>query len=750
MSKCQFCHQPIEGSLIVERNEKHYCCTGCATADEMLNGGDQLGPSAALVEKYAHLSLAEEGEGLEKFNATHQQWTVQLPAIHCTSCLILLERMGEWLPGVHDVRVSFSAKKATVQFNPQELSIALLAAWLDYVGYPPSLISQSKRNRNQIAQLGISGFAMGNAMMSAFPEYFGLNESGHAALLYFFRYSTAFFATISLLIAGRFYLENAYKAIRSAQWSLDIPIALGMLVLWFWSAYLILTGTSGGYFDSLSGLIFFLLLGRFLQAQTYEAFSFERTVQDFLPISVFSLNRQAFTRLADLQEGERIQIPTDGIIPAKCTTIAPAKLDYSFITGESDPQHISEGQSILPGGRNAGAPLQATVAEVPGQGVVEQLWKSNDREQTGWVSERITAIFTITVILAALTGGIIWYAIDPTRAAEIAVSVLIIACPCALSLAAPFAYGTASRFLSHLGLYFKSGIGLEKLANSTTFFWDKTGTLTHQSNAGNLSDLSAQHQSVLKAMTSRSEHPISQAISALLPQASPVELEQWESLPGQGIAAKFNGQIYRLGSAQWLQKPDGPTYFEKEGAELGYFSPVFSYREHLETMFEELTNMGAEHHLISGDSPRELPANWASYFDGKAHFNATPEQKAQIVNAHAGGVFLGDGLNDVQALEAADLGIAVVEGQMSYIPRSGGVLRSEMLPELPKMLRYAKKMIRWVRAAYILSLTYNVLGITVALLGWMSPVIAAILMPLSSISVVLFAVLGARLLRPKN
>jgi Cu+-exporting ATPase len=747
MHKCQFCKQPIDAGFKTTRDGNDYCCTGCATADAMLGGSDQEGPSVKLIDRYSHLSLIDHKEGLDKINGNHWQWTIQLPGIHCTSCLILLERMGEWLPGVRDVRVAFSAKQAVVQFDPEMISVSRLAAWLDFVGYPPSIITQKKKTTSGIAELGITGFAMGNAMMSAFPEYFGLSEETNYQLLYFFRYSTAFFATISLVVAGKFYLINAYKAVRNRQWSLDIPIALGMLALWVWSAHLLFTGQNGGYFDSLSGLIFFLILGRFLQGRTYAAFSFERTVDDFLPISVFSLTREEFVRLGDLKEGEEYQIPTEGIVPVKSILMGKAELDYSFITGESELQQLYRDQTIFAGARNAGSTLIAKVLQAPSQSEVEGLWKSKDRETTGWVSERITATFTISVLIISVLATVVWWFLNPERAIEIGVSVLIIACPCALSLAAPFAYGTASKLLSDMGLYMKSGLGIEKLAAAQRFFWDKTGTLTERASTVNITELSEGDKSVFRAMVGRSSHPVSRLLAQYLQEGPKATLSRWEEHVGKGIEAEFEGQTFALGSAQWLNTTGDQTVMAIEGHVVGGFGSEFSYRANLTELFQAITDLGGEHALISGDHPRELPRNWSKYFEGKSHFNKSPEQKSSLVQGQKNAVFLGDGLNDVKAMESADLGIAVVENSMSYIPKSGGVLLANQLLELPAMIRYSRRVRSLVKWAYMLSLLYNLSGVALALFGALSPVVAAILMPLSSISVVLFVVLGARALK---
>ena len=184
-----------------------------------------------------------------------------------------------------------------------------------------------------------------------------------------------------------------------------------------------------------------------------------------------------------------------------------------------------------------------------------------------------------------------------------------------------------------------------------------------------------------------------------------------------------------------------------DGHVVGDFKSEFSYRANLAELFKAIVDLGGEHVLISGDHPRELPRNWSKFFEGKSHFNKSPEQKSALVEGQKNGVFLGDGLNDVQAMESADLGIAVVENSMSYIPRSGAVLLANKLLELPAIIRYSRRVRSLVKWAYVMSLLYNLIGVALALFGVLSPVVAAILMPLSSISVVLFVVLGARALK---
>lgn len=748
IAHCGFCAQPmdLESSLAVD---DQYCCSGCQTADALIHGEGTTGPDRATLSKYEHLSVASDAEGLRKYDEHWYSWELELPHIHCTSCLILLERMPEWLDGVHELRVSFSAKRAHIYFDTSIVNPAVLAAWLDYVGYPPKLVGKTKRDRSLIINLGIAGFAMGNAMMGAFPEYFGLSESSDANLLHFFRYSTALFATLSLFTAGRFYLVSALKSLSAKTWSLDVPIAIGMLMLWGWSSYLLFNGISGGYFDSLAGLVFFLLLGRFLQTRTYSAFSFERTIKDFLPLSIYSEDQRAFVRLEDLKLGENVHLPEGGIIPVDLFLKAPAVVDYSFITGESDPVSLGVNEVAKVGGKSLDD-IHASVHATPSVSSLEQVWKAKD-QTTGWVSARLTAIFTISVLSIAFFSGIAWYYINPDRFVEIAVSVLIIACPCALSLAAPFAYGTARSNLAKLGLYLKEGKGIIDLSTLRNIAWDKTGTLTQKHPKASIHWEKGQHPELLFALASRSTHPISQAISKALTPSYSVVLGNWQESVGEGIRATTEyGTVLKLGSGKWLGLLEGPTYFFVDDILVATISVSAAYRDGMAEVFEALSAAQIDHHLISGDQPKELPTSWTSYFSDKSHFNQNPAQKAALLRTLPQTAFIGDGLNDIQAMHEAQIGLSVVEEDLGYFPQSDGILMSDGLSKLPAILRYSRRMVLVVRSAYLLSLLYNLLGVVIAVSGLLSPVIAAVLMPLSSITVVLFVVLLAQILQPKN
>jgi Cu+-exporting ATPase len=333
---------------------------------------------------------------------------------------------------------------------------------------------------------------------------------------------------------------------------------------------------------------------------------------------------------------------------------------------------------------------------------------------------------------------------------EIAVSVLIIACPCALSLAAPFAYGTAAAKLAQHNFYVKSGRVLASLASVQTLFWDKTGTLTRRGKKSSDISLAKEDAAVLRGILDRSTHPVAQAMLDAIGDGERLALEDWEEMVGSGIVARDGqGNVWRIGSGRWLHLTEGLTYVMRGDDILWQWEPQWTYRS-LGPMFEQLKAKGKNLHLLSGDRPRKLPEGWERYFGSNQWFEQRPEDKMRRVAQVEHSMYLGDGLNDVEAMAAADVGVAVVEDVLGFFPKGNAVIFASALVGVPNFLRYARRMKNWVRGAYALSLTYNLIGLGFALSGALSPVVAAILMPLSSITVVLFSVLGAYLWAPRH
>ena len=412
---------------------------------------------------------------------------------------------------------------------------------LSRIGYPPHFRSGDEApagpgNRALIYHIGVAGFCFGNIMLLSFPEYFGLSEMllGAAAgarwvggamnyLLLLLSLPGAFFS-------GRGVFTAAWYALRAHRITIDLPIALGMLALFGRSVYEILSGVGAGYLDSLAGLVFFLLIGRWFQTYSYARLNFDRDYRDYFPVAAYRENTEGAPEpiaSEDVEVGDVLLVRPGQLIPAdgRLLNTTANGIDYSFVTGEAEPSPAQEGQEVFAGGRATSSALRVVVAKPTDHSYLLQLWlREGDEKKKAEVAppEGLIRVFTASILLLAAGTLAYWYSTGTALAYRAATAVLIIACPCALALAAPFAYGTLQRLLARAGYYFRGPAVIERLGTVDTFVFDKTGTLTAEGGTPELHfvvERDSYFEGVLLAMVRQSGHPRSQAIAAALTAA---------------------------------------------------------------------------------------------------------------------------------------------------------------------------------------------------------------------------------------
>jgi Cu+-exporting ATPase len=694
--------------------------------------------------------------------------TLQLPAIHCSSCLWLLERLYRLHPGIGQVEVSLPRKQATITFSRQQLPLSELVRLLQRIGYPPQLSGSGTRGqrpngvpRRLLYQIGVAGFCFGNLMLLSLPEY---TNAGEVPLLY-----RRLFAFISLLLsipvlfyAGRDYLRSSWQGLLARRFVIDQPLALGMLAMLGVSLWEILTDTGMGYLDSLAALIFFLLLGKYFQARTYLALAFDRDYRAYLPLASLRLEADGQERpvpVRQLAVGDRIRVRHGEVVPADAELLsATATLDYSFATGESHPIPAQRGEAVYAGARVLGTSLELRVQRPMRQSQISRLWnlpafrKEYKGEQTE--SERLNLLgryFTLAILVLATGTALYWLWADPSQALFAATSVLIVACPCALAIAIPFTYGHMSRILGHQGLYLRRADVVEQLAGLDTLVFDKTGTLTQP---GTLAWQAAQPQAapmgpeaeqLVATLAAQSTHPLSRALHARLHAPEPpAPVAELAETPGMGVQGRVGGHSLRLGSASYAGATgsadgaaDSQVHVQLDGQYVGHYSLQARYRPHMQ---QWLGSLGQDYrlHLLSGDQPTD-EAQLRPLF-AHLQFRQQPESKLtymeQLAAAGHRAAMLGDGLNDAGALRVARVGIAVTEDTSSFSPAADAILHADSLPRLPQLLALARHSRRNLHTCTALSLVYNLIGLSFAVQGTLAPVVAAILMPLSSVGVV--------------
>ncbi len=707
--------------------------------------------------------------------------TLHIPAIHCVACVWLLENLFRLHPGIGQSTVNFPRREVALTFTPDKIRFSEVVALLASIGYEPALTfgELEKRavnpgRRRQWLQIGLAGFAFGNIMLFSIPQYFGLDSFNGPAFKALFGWLSLVLAFPVVTFSAGDYWKSAWLSIRQRVATLDIPIALGLVAIYGQSIYEIVTRTGEGYFDSLCGLIFFLLCGRAFQQKTQERMAFDRDYKSFFPLSVVRKRSaesgetiEECVSISQLEVSDRIVVRNGEIIPADAKLISgPAFIDYSFVTGESEPVAKAAGDYLYAGGQQVGAAIEVETVKAVSQSYLTSLWNHETfRKQRDETLDSLSNIFSrrfigivITVALGALAFWI--FRGDAARGLKSFTSVLIVACPCALALAAPFTLGTAQRWFAKASAFLKNIHVLERMARVDAIVFDKTGTLTSAGvNAVRFIEsstpLSADEQAWIFSLTHHSAHPHSSRLhESLAGRHTLLDVSNFNETIGCGIEGVVNGHAIRLGSAAWfaangisaMQIPaelGSAVHVAIDGRYRGCFLLASSLRPEADVMLRKLADR-YEIALLSGDNERERE-RFSSLFgsSAKLNFNQTPLDKLGFIRRlqESGKtvMMVGDGLNDAGALKQSDVGVAVVEKVGAFSPASDMILDAKRVPELFQFLNFARRATRIVRAGFAISSAYNVIGISIAAAGLLAPIICAVLMPVSSFTVVLFA-----------
>ena len=751
-----------------------FCCHGCQAAFFLINPEGQdlqhLLPYSANIEKWLTYDQKDVQKDILLFN-NEKVAVLQLvtPSIHCSSCVTLLEGLPKIEPSIIRSSVNFVQKELEVVFRIDKTPVSRLLALIESIGYPPVIKRNKADERNFQRQLlikiGVAGFCFGNIMLLSFPDY--LSEEMQS-----FGFDRMVFQWLSLIIAlpvffysGNDYLKNAWTHLKHWKSHIDIPIAIGMTALFLTSCWILFVEKGTGYFDSLAGLVFFLLIGKWYQNRTYKSLHFDRDYSDYFPLAVRRVRAgiEEVVPVRSLLPGDEVSILDGEIIPVDSTLLSgEAQVDYSFITGETELVPIEKGEGIWAGGRQQGAKLKIRVDKAVENSYLTSLWGQHEfqREKGDFSSliSRISGYFTISIVFIAIATGLVWMNIDSSKALLNAAAVLIVACPCALALSYPFAAGTAMRLLSKNGFFIKDASVIEGLSKIKGIVFDKTGTLTQRGNIemNYIGDvLSDQEEEIVKAMVENSSHPLSRALSNNLGSSSGIELRNYESVTGKGIIAFESGMEYRLGSESFVKSTspfsdkhgtsESAVFISINGNFKGYFKIKQHFRKGIDAMLNKLKNK-FKIYLVSGDR-RPKDDNVLEHFN-EEYFRQKPEEKFKFLTSKQKEVgplmMVGDGLNDAGALKASDIGVSIADDIYQFTPASDIILDSSKLEKLEQSLDFSHKVMSIIWLSLFFSFAYNVLGLYFAVSGKLTPLICAILMPASSVSIVAFVTLLTR------
>ena len=826
---CHHCGEICPDTSITT-DEKAFCCEGCKFVYELLRDNNlctyydisaQSGVSFKNIlpdkrrSRFDYLDDVYTQQSLLEFtNGVIAKTTFHLPQIHCSSCLWLLEKLHKLSSGIISSRVDFMRKEVSITFDPQHISLRGVVELLTTIGYEPELRQQNistlpektKQNQQPSAtslylKIGIAGFAFGNTMIFSFPEYLSGAGELDPRLRMFFGVMSIALALPVLLYSASGYFQSSWQSLRQRHINLDVPIAIGILALFVRSVVEIASGATSGYLDSFSGLVFLLLCGKLFQQKTFDAIAFDRDYKSYFPIAVTVRRKgmggddETTIPLSALDVGERMIIRNNELIPADSVLeSAVGHVDYSFVTGESVPVEVLCGNVLYAGGRVIGAALEMTSVKDVSQSYLTSLWNNeafqkHPKSALEQVSDTFGAYFTAFVLVLAGAAFLAWLP-NVGMAVNAATAVLVIACPCAMTLAAPFALGWTLKIFGNAGFYLKNTSVALELTRINAIVFDKTGTLTSaRTNRVRYKGLglTSHEQEYLAAALRHSTHPLTRSIATVMHYAYPAEISaqhqvcNFEEIPSRGFECRVEEHSVRVGSSEFvsgnllceqvksakvlkyhlpvqsahLQSPHlqgAQVHIAIDGAYKGHFTVNAEYRSGLGKLFAQLR---PKHklYLLSGDNDAEHDTLSDLFTDDRAMaFFQTPQDKLDCVKtlqeSGLGVAMVGDGLNDAGALRQSTVGIALAEERGTFSPACDAVISAQKLDRLADFISFAGYTRRVIITAFWISVVYNAVGLSCAVMGLLSPLVSAILMPVSNATVIGFTtaatILGAK------
>ncbi|MBL0183418.1 MAG: heavy metal translocating P-type ATPase metal-binding domain-containing protein [Chitinophagaceae bacterium] len=793
---CYHCGDACDSTPVIAE-DKNFCCQGCKQVYLLLNENNlcsyyDLDKAPGLKAKgkfvsdrFAYLDDDTTIQKLAQFKSDRQvNISFSIPQMHCSSCIYLLENLHRIEPGVKQSQTNFQQKEVFVTYDPQQVSLRKVVELLAFIGYEPYIslndTGSKKKNdfsKNQLYRIGVAGFCFANIMMLSFPEYFSSGNIEEAGLKATFTWINLLLSLPVLFFSASAIFSSAWKGLRQKFLNIDAPIALAIIVTFARSYYEIISGTGAGYLDSGTGIVFFMLVGRWFQNKTYDSFSFDRDYRSYFPLGVSVIDKGVEKNIpvTQLKVSDRIIIRNEEMIPADAVLMkGMASIDYSFVSGENTPVEKQKGELIYAGGKQTGSAIELEIIKEASQSYITRLWNneifnSKKNEEKSFIHPW-SRYFTMALFSIAIGALIYWWVFDTSKILPAVTAVLIVACPCSLLLSATFTYGNMLRIFGRNKLYMKNAGVIESLAKINSIVFDKTGTIT-QNHSSVLSydgtPLTDTELVAVRNITRQSSHPLSKIIASELKTVSEKEItvQHFKEYTGKGLEATVNDMEVKIGSAGFINQFDRGfasydtgthVHLMMNNVHMGRFTVRTQYRDGISNMIKQLRREDLDLFVLSGDNNVEKPNLEKIFGKGtRLHFNQSPQEKLDFVKDLQQGaknvLMLGDGLNDAGALMQSNVGIAVSENSAQFSPASDAILDGSKVGSLDKFIAYARAGKKIVLASFILSILYNMVGLSFAVLGTLSPIVAAILMPASSISIVLFVtILSSYVARKKG
>ena len=798
---CIHCSQPTDALASVDPQQV-FCCSGCRSAYELIHGWgldefyalrEQLRPASASAvvagpDRYVQFDEPEFlGRSAPQVQADGTcSAELAVAGLHCAACAWLIENVSASTPGWLSARVRMSDHSIRLVFDPKQTKLSSIAQLMGRMGYQLSPLDRSRdehikqESKRLLVQIAIAGFLAANAMWIAVALYAGEFSGVVFEYQYFLGLVGTALGALAVAGPGRTFFVSAFAALKSRTPHMDLRIALGLSVGTVVGIINAIRGSGYIFFDSLAALVFLLLIGRWIQFHQQQRAA--RAVDLMLRITprhatrIAEDGRTELVMAENLQRGQRIRIApgecvaVDGVIVAGATTI-----DRSLLTGESIPVSGTCGDSVAAGTINITAPIDVEVQAIGRESRIGRVMQSvesaaADKTPIVQLADRIGGKFVVRVMILAALTFFIWLPWGLSQATSHATSLLIVACPCALALATPLAIAVGLGRAAKCNVLIRDGQSLQKLASGGHIWLDKTGTLTE--GRQRVSTLIGENYGLQLAASIECKcvHPVA---SAVVREAELLKLELDSSavleqaIPG-GVLGSVDGQRVAVGNIDFteaqhiivdptwmehiqslLSRGEAPLLIAIDGVIctlLGLSDPL---RQGARETISKLVRDGWSLGILSGDHP-EIVSRVGQQLGIKAEDcrgGLSPEEKLEMVRASrrkdSTVVMVGDGANDAAALAAADVGIAVRGGAEVSLQAAPVFVSSGQLTTIHNLIVGARRTNRVIHTLFAVSLGYNIFAVILAMCGWISPLAAALLMPISSVSV-LAIVLASR------
>ncbi len=800
--QCAHCGLPVPRALIDARHSEQFCCAGCRSVYRLIC-------DAGLTQYYAlrRQTLAEQGAPLARpaertdsryadFDAPafQSQYTEQvapgssrvelfLEGVHCAACLWLVEKLPSLVSGVHEARLDLQRRALEVLWDPQQVALSRIARELDSLGYPPrpynDVRAQAGRRaeeRRLLVRVGVAGAIAGNVMLLSFALYSGAFQGMALEFRRLFEVASMVISVPSVSYCAMEFYRGAWSSLKTRTPHMDLPVSLGILAGAVWGGASVVRGQGEVWFDSVTALIFLLLVGRFVELrQQNRARQAVERAQMFTPSSAHVIGDDGSVRdvlVEEVQPGQLVlvksgeTVPVDGVV-----AVGRSELDNRILTGESKPVGVGPGAEVFAGATNLTGVIRVRSTNGGAETRVARLMREVERARLRRprvvrLVDRLAGRFVVAVLMLALATLALWWPYDPAAALEHTIALLVVACPCALGMATPLTVSAALARAAERLVLIKGGDVLEVVRKPCLIVFDKTGTLT----TGNLrlrAWKGERHvQGLVRALEATSSHPIAWAFCRSLPELPGATIDEAYEEPGGGIRGRVGGRSVAVGAPAWVARlgnaePDWARAEVLRWSELGHTPVAVAVegvvvavacfddpvtRDAVQSL-SKLRRLGYHCAVLSGDHhavTRSVAQALASAAGEPRLFDdvvgaASPEEKLAYVTAQKRNgpvIVVGDGVNDAAALAAASVGVATKGGAEASLLAADVYLGKTGLAQLVVLIEGARYTFSTIKRGICMSLGYNMVMVGLAMAGWIGPLLAAILMPLSSLSVV--------------